>query len=288
MSVLEGLYHGTIRGCGCSWSAARTDGPSGRGRVSFAVPCAIQPRPSEGPCSGSTRRPTGRTTSHRVDWRVVQDQDDGPNADVRALIRAIDVEPSPDPQLLNRIQRVLRVIVTRYAHQLLSAAAALRDLPDMDPEDALQDALAKFAKRLLVADFRQRMAAGSPYSFLWTMTCNRSRDLYTSHSARRRLVASLIRGRRDEGPQARPDQGLQDRDRRQAASELLRQLPEEDRQLVVLVCVEDRSSEEGGALVQKKASAVRKRISRALATLRASEAAAQRVGHGTMDKDEGT
>lgn len=188
----------------------------------------------------------------------------------RAALRQVDASGDNAARRLEvRVELAVRTIVEAGLAKLLEAAQPLRDMGSVSPEDAVQEALTAFARRVQETDFRRRMIEGRPFGFLWRMTHNRALDMLESARVRKRAVDQAVdQSGAPSCAASPPDARLLRKARSATAQALLAELSPEDQKIVYLVCVEEHTSREVAKIVGRSADSVRQRVSRALAGLR--------------------
>jgi RNA polymerase sigma factor (sigma-70 family) len=185
---------------------------------------------------------------------------------LRQLIRAVDDAEAEGRAIRPGIGAVLHALLNEFKGLLLESAEPLIGCSDHSPEDALQDALTRFASALQERALRQRLLDGRPVAFVRRMVRNRSLDLLKSRRRRDELAQRL-----STQPQTRavePDVRLLADESRRRVDRLLKPLTEDDAVLLELFCVQGLSSAEVAARTGRSSAGVRKRVSRLLAQLR--------------------
>ncbi len=165
-------------------------------------------------------------------------------------------------EMRRAIEVVLRTLLREYA-DVMSRAAAPLDRTTEGREDAVQDALTRFATRLQVPGFRQRLMSGRPLAFLRRMVRNRALDLVRAARRRDRLTQRLLLA-----PPTDPETALLVQERWRLASRLFAGLDADEGRLIELFCLRGMSSRDVGSRFGLSAAVVRKRVSRTLGRLR--------------------
>ncbi len=194
--------------------------------------------------------------------RTAQTPESIAEARLRALIRGVETSAPASTQMRDAIEAVLRVLFTEHA-RVMSRAAAPLDRTAESREDAIQDALTRFATRLQVPRFRRRLLDGRPLAFLLRMVRNRALDLRRAAQRRERTGRRLL-----IGPTTDPETSLLVRERRRTVRRLLSGLAPGERVLIDLFCLDGLSSRDVGNRLGLSAAVVRKRVSRTLERLR--------------------
>jgi RNA polymerase sigma-70 factor (ECF subfamily) len=173
-----------------------------------------------------------------------------------------------DQQLLRRARggdAVAYADLVRPHQPLLFRTACLLAGSAADAEDAVQDGLVKAWRAL------PRFRAGEPVRpWLLAIVANEARSRRRAAGRRAAWTLRLAAHERSSGDAApSPEAVVLVRERRQELTDLLRALPEREREVLVLRYVLDLSEREMAGVLDCRPGTVKSRLSRALERLRA-------------------
>lgn len=182
------------------------------------------------------------------------------------LAQAVGGDPQACERLFERHRPRLHDFVDTHLDPQLRAR--------LDASDVVQDALLEMARRL--PDFLQRR----PMPFrLWLcktayerLLMLRRRHVGAARRSVRREVqlpdrSSLVLARNLMAPNSSPSRRLSQQEQAQRVQQAVGQLPEADREILLMRHAEDRSYEEIGCILGIEAATARKRAGRALVRL---------------------
>lgn len=181
--------------------------------------------------------------------------------EVRRLLGVADERPDA---VEGAIDAALQAILKRCAPALMNSASPAGE----GAEDAVQEALARFATRLREASFRERVTAGRPHAFLFVMVRNRAIDHRRAFGARMRTVDRLLEQEAGLSDSTGDQASLPDSLKRRDLERLLSVLSPVDKVLVMRFFAEGFTSNEVAEELSMTPAAVRQRGRRALQLIR--------------------